>query len=265
MEDGVSGLLVAPHDRADLAKGLRRLFDMDEASLVEMGRRAKERALTSYTRDRYFNEMLSLYERAGAVPGRHMISSSLEGLGDSVDTVIIGSGPAGLTLAMELARHGRPSVILESGVTSASAAQDLAAATIVDPSRHDDMSIAVARRLGGTSNLGAATVFRLMPSTSHRAPTRTSPDGRSTMPIWRPGTRSRVDTSIVALPIFDNLIGSHRGDGSFSYSKLERASNQPRFAMAHGHALRTSSLIDLRLDATLIDIQIGDKQPWESS
>ena len=61
LDDGVSGLLVAPDDRTELAKGLRRLFDMDEASLAAMGERARQRALTTYTRDRYFQEMVSLY------------------------------------------------------------------------------------------------------------------------------------------------------------------------------------------------------------
>jgi choline dehydrogenase-like flavoprotein len=93
-----------------------------------------------------------------------MIRSSLSGASaTNHETIIIGSGPAGLTLAMELARLGRPSLVLESGVAAPGAAQELSAADIVDPSRHDSMSVAVARRLGGASNLWGGRCLPLDP------------------------------------------------------------------------------------------------------
>ena len=187
-----------------------------------------------------------------------MISSSLDGLGDEVETLIVGSGPAGLTLALELARQGRPSVVLESGVTAASAAQDLSAATIVTPSWHDDMSIAVARRLGGTSNLWGGRCVPLDPiDFEPRAYTNFTkwPIQHADLDGWYEVACRYVDCGA---PIFDDSRGREHGNTSFSFAKLERASNQPRFAMAYGTALRTSGLIDLRLDATLVDIQIGD-------
>ena len=43
-----------------------------------------------------------------------MIALGLEGAsGQAHETIIVGSGPAGLTLAMELARRGRPALLLE--------------------------------------------------------------------------------------------------------------------------------------------------------
>ena len=93
-----------------------------------------------------------------------MIRAGLDGAeARAHETIVVGSGPAGLTLAMELARRGRPTLVLESGLDRPSDAQDLARAEIVDPTRHDDMRIATVRRLGGTSNLWGGRSMPLDP------------------------------------------------------------------------------------------------------
>ena len=61
VEDGVTGLLVAPADRAALADALRRLMAMDESALAHMGATGRERALKNFTRERYYREMTSVY------------------------------------------------------------------------------------------------------------------------------------------------------------------------------------------------------------
>lgn len=67
---------------------------------------------------------------------------------------VVGSGPVGLSLAVECARKGIRTLLLEAGGEAAMPQiQQLSDAHLVEPARHDDMSIAVARRLGGTSHL----------------------------------------------------------------------------------------------------------------
>ena len=77
-----------------------------------------------------------------------MLADGIEGLATAChDLVVVGAGPVGLALATDLARRGRRVLVLESGGKTASArSQELAHAELTDPSRHDDMSIAVAHR-----------------------------------------------------------------------------------------------------------------------
>jgi glycosyltransferase involved in cell wall biosynthesis len=61
VEDGVTGFLAAPADRASLAGSLRRLLSMSEAALAAMGAKARERVCSRFTRERYYREMSQIY------------------------------------------------------------------------------------------------------------------------------------------------------------------------------------------------------------
>jgi choline dehydrogenase-like flavoprotein len=84
-----------------------------------------------------------------------MLKQGPAGLAETTCPVcVIGSGPVGLSLAADLARRGIDTLLLESGGTGfLESVQQLSAAELVDPERHDEMTVAVARRLGGSSNL----------------------------------------------------------------------------------------------------------------
>lgn len=72
VEDGATGFLAAPSDPVSLAETLRRAFAMDDAALAAMGARARERATTTFTRDRYYREMTALYAELSPAVARHV-------------------------------------------------------------------------------------------------------------------------------------------------------------------------------------------------
>lgn len=68
------------------------------------------------------------------------------------DFCIVGSGPVGMALALELDHLGHDVLLLESGDTALdSTIAEASRAEIVDLRRHADMSLTVCRALGGTS------------------------------------------------------------------------------------------------------------------
>lgn len=70
----------------------------------------------------------------------------------SASVCIVGSGPAGITCAMELAKRGISVILVESGGDGfESQAQEMCDAEIVDQRRHAPMQDAVRRAFGGTS------------------------------------------------------------------------------------------------------------------
>jgi choline dehydrogenase-like flavoprotein len=71
------------------------------------------------------------------------------------DVAIVGAGPAGIVLALELAQAGLRVVALESGGDSYSAAVQRLGDTAGEDPLHASMSLTTRRQLGGASNLWA--------------------------------------------------------------------------------------------------------------
>jgi hypothetical protein len=68
------------------------------------------------------------------------------------DVAVVGAGPAGIVLALELAKAGRDVILIESGYLQFSEAiQKLGEADYCDPQFHAPMSECTRRQLGGTS------------------------------------------------------------------------------------------------------------------
>ncbi|MFT4096959.1 MAG: GMC oxidoreductase [Rhodoblastus sp.] len=182
------------------------------------------------------------------------------------ETCIVGSGPAGITLALELAARGRPSLILESGGATASAAQELSEAEIVDPAAHDDMSIAVARRFGGASNLWGGRCTPLDPCDFEPRPFAQGEGWPIGYDDIAPYYARACWYAACGEPIFDAPMPGVSTTGvEFSFETIERASNRPKMQKAHGRALAASSLVDIRLGATVVDFDIAQSGAIEAA
>lgn len=69
------------------------------------------------------------------------------------DVAIVGAGPAGIVLALELARAGHRAILIESGGESFSGAVQRLGDTVGDDPVHAPMSLATRRQIGGATNL----------------------------------------------------------------------------------------------------------------
>jgi choline dehydrogenase-like flavoprotein len=71
------------------------------------------------------------------------------------DVAIVGAGPAGITLALELAGAGHHVLLIESGGDSYDSGVQRLGETVGQDSTHVPMSLATRRQIGGASNLWA--------------------------------------------------------------------------------------------------------------
>jgi len=189
-----------------------------------------------------------------------MIRAGLDGAeARAHETIVVGSGPAGLTLAMELARRGRPTLVIESGLDRPSKAQDLSLAEIVDSARHDDMRIATARRLGGTSNLWGGRSMPLDPidfvPRAFVGGARWPIGYDDVAPYYATACRY-VGCGEAAFTLAAPDLAAANDD--FAFDRIERASNRPWFQKAHAATLAASPLIDIRLGATVVEVELAE-------
>jgi choline dehydrogenase-like flavoprotein len=170
---------------------------------------------------------------------------------------IIGSGPVGIVTALELARRGQAVTLLESGAHMASEeACHHSRAEIVGSPMHADMTVAVQRSFGGTSNLWGAGCVPLDPIDFERRPGLTA----ASWPLeYRDFARHFVDACRYANcgpAIFeDEPPGVAVADRTFRCSSLIRFADPASFRIAHEDEILRSPRIRLQLDATVTGME----------
>jgi choline dehydrogenase-like flavoprotein len=175
------------------------------------------------------------------------------------DVCVIGAGPVGISMALELVRLGRSVLLLESGDTKVSAGpQSLADAAIADPQHHVPMEIAVQRRLGGASNLWGGRCVAL--EDFDFAPRAAVP--HSGWPIGptdlAPHMQKACDyIGCGAADFEDPLPGFQAGNNDFRFVRLERWSTRPRMGAFYAKQLAANPAIDLRLRITVVGLDHG--------
>jgi choline dehydrogenase-like flavoprotein len=183
-----------------------------------------------------------------------VVSPSPEALrGFAADVAVIGSGPVGTVTALALADRGFRVLVLESGGPGPEpAAADLAVAESLSPASHFEPHTAVARRLGGTSNLWAGRCVPFDPIDFRARPWL----GLDAWPITEADLAPWLAPALAALgageAVFEAPVAGLDPDPAFRCDRLERWSNQPRIQKRHGRALarRPDLLVALRTTVT---------------
>lgn len=189
-----------------------------------------------------------------------MIIKGLDGL-ESADHAIcvVGSGPVGLSVALELARLGQRVLVLESGDERPDATlQALSDAEIADPATHVAMDIGVQRSLGGASNLWGGRCVPMVPVDLERRPAIP----HSGWPIGWDQIEPYMGAACAHIgcgePVFDKPLPAFQpSDADFGFHALERWARRARYAEIYTKALRDSPLIELRLRATVTGLRFG--------
>jgi choline dehydrogenase-like flavoprotein len=189
-----------------------------------------------------------------------LITSGLSGLpAQPAQVCVVGAGPAGITLALELAAKGLRVLVLESGGEAEDKSlAELSASEIVDPKVHDDTRITMSRRLGGTSNLWGARCQPLDPIDLADRPWIGGASWPMALSDIEPWYARACELLGCGEPAFrSDEWASRLADKRVDVARLERFSNRPKMQVAHRHALQSNPLIDIRLQCTVVDAGLG--------
>lgn len=189
-----------------------------------------------------------------------MLIDGIAGLSTRTPPVcVVGSGPVGLALAVSLARRGIDCLVLESGGQTADPAiQALSDAERTEPRRHDDMRVAVARRLGGTSHLWGGRClpydpvdFRPRPQIDARWPI-----AYEDMVAWLPAAAAATTSGDPVYRAETALFPM--SDPAFAADALERWVNVQSSAHVHRAEIAGNPRLDVRTSATVTGMAFGE-------
>ena len=179
------------------------------------------------------------------------------------DVAIVGAGPAGIVLALELARAGRRVVLLESGEESFDPETQRLGDTVGGDACHVDMSLATRRQVGGASNIWGGRCVPFDPvDFEPRAivgDTRWPLDYEELAPYlqracdWCRCGAAAFDVGEVPGLSARAIVPGFR-DGEVSASALERWSLPTNFGSIYRDALRSAPTLRLETGLTCTEI-----------
>jgi hypothetical protein len=181
----------------------------------------------------------------------------------SAEVAIVGAGPAGIVLALEMAARGHQVLLLESGGLTVDPEVQRLGDTVGHDPLHVSMSLSTSRRVGGASNLWGGRCVPFDPiDFQPRAIV-----GDSRWPVdyeqLQPYFQRACDWCLCGEAVFDaNRLAGLSGrslvpdfpEGEVLASTLERWSLPTNFGQQYLSALEESSLITLVVELTCTDV-----------
>ncbi|HEX3954679.1 MAG TPA: GMC family oxidoreductase [Stellaceae bacterium] len=171
--------------------------------------------------------------------------------------VVVGAGPAGIVLALELRRRGVDVVLLAGGLDGFDANfQALADADIADPATHSEMHYAVRRALGGTSLLWGG---RCVPfdDIDFAARPQIGADGwpvdAAEIAPWYDQAMAYLDAGA---NVFSVPLSPSPEPGDARFDRVERWSNGRNMRRLHAKALQEDSRLRVCLGAVATGFDI---------
>lgn len=190
-------------------------------------------------------------------------STLSEDVNINAELAVIGSGPAGIVVALEAAKHGLSVVLLESGdVSFDPAIQELSEASEWDRRRHAPLSLAVRRQVGGTSVIWGGRCVPFDPvDFAERSFLQIPPWPIDYKEIQKYFQRA-CDWAVCGRAVFTTSQLPHlpRGivpgfvDGDILGSSLERWSLPTNFGKTYGERLERSKNVRVLTGVTCIEI-----------
>lgn len=167
---------------------------------------------------------------------------------------IVGSGPAGLSLALTLAQAGIDTVVIESGVEQEDAcATALSSAAAIAPENHPPVELTTNRRLGGTSWIWGGRCVDFDPIDFVPRPNAEVPGWPIT---YQDATAEAAGAAMflgIGEPNFETPLACG-GSESALHARLDRWCADPRLARRHAAEIRVSSKVRVYLGLTCIGV-----------
>lgn len=172
---------------------------------------------------------------------------------------VVGSGPVGITAALELEKLGLFVLLLESGSSERDPAiQELSDAARFDPLRHREMKFAVGRSFGGTSNLWGAGCIPFNPVDFERRAIVSESPWPIAYEEFETYLPAAADYAQCGFGFVRGVPGLLTGQEMFTMDRVVRFAYPPSFQKGYRQHIETSQTIHLYLRSTLTDIRFRD-------